>query len=149
MGHILIDWYILISETPGRLTFPISTGIISLTTSINRNKCKRWVNQQRYRVDSYQQRWNTLPDCPCSAWFLLFDRRFQFVRWWTVTSDTFSSSILPFWWSLPFGKVCNLLLTYKAPPRICSRRQFQILLLFQNKKLGNDISVRSLVDCNL
>ena len=29
-------------------------------------------------------------------------------------------------------KVEYVTLTHKAPPRICSRRQFQILLLFQN-----------------
>ena len=34
-------------------------------------------------------------------------------------------------------------LTHKAPPIICNRRQFQILLLFQKKQIRDDISRES------
>ena len=126
----LLIGFLHISEPPGRLTYPISTGTISLTTNINRNKCKRWVNQQKYRVEEYKWMWSIMPDCPCSAWILFFDRRFEFVRWWFITSDTFTSSILPFWWLLPLGKVCNLLLTLITPCFLGNFAYFCVCLYF-------------------
>ena len=42
-------------------------------------------------------------------------------------------------------KTCHLailVLTHKVPPVICSRRQFQILLLFQNLQIKNDDFMR-------
>ena len=55
--------------------------------------CQNWVRKELPRADEYKEvsdgRW--VPQCPCHDSFFFFDRRFQFIPWWWLSTRTYTT----------------------------------------------------------
>ena len=87
---ILLSRFVFSLHIPGyygMLSFKMST----LSVLSDGVLCQDWVRRELPRADLYQKESLSVPQCPCHDSFFWFDRRFQFVPWWTLNTRTYTT----------------------------------------------------------
>ena len=87
------------------MSYKISTGTAALENY--RFICRNWLKTEKAHRTDYVSALKRMPKCPCTSWFLFFDRRFENIPWWGLSTSTFTISLFPRRVDLPYGKVLS------------------------------------------
>ncbi|KAL4229260.1 Mucin-4 [Mactra antiquata] len=102
------DENLILNLYKGAATFQLNNedAVSASSTTNYRMKCRSWHKQEAKNKIFYQTQLNKMPQCPCSAISLFFDRQFG-----APTSEAISSSfsvpVLPSGEYAPNGKTCT------------------------------------------
>jgi hypothetical protein len=107
-SQFILYIHILISLTAykGAATFQLTSDEEEEGKENYRMKCQKWHKSEKSRIASYRAELDKMPQCPCAALFLVFDRRFSlgFLSF-DLNENTFTVPVSPRRDYAPYGKV--------------------------------------------